>query len=368
MTNNNDEPKFFRTVFADLGQFFNDLFSGEFFKKIKTDLEDIRQYFLDKNRKKRLEQMGLFRRFFYSTAWLFKILVFRLSSFRRLLLILALILIFTMNTDTGGIGGKTILGIMMLIFIILLELKDKLFAREELEAGRAIQEALVPETCPSVPGWDVWLFTRPANDVGGDLVDFLKISDNRYGIGIGDVAGKGLPAALLMAKLQATLRALTPDISSLSQLAHKINTIFNRDSLPNRFASLLYLEINLKNPVIRFVNAGHFPPLLLRGQNIREMKKGAPALGIMSDTSFTEESIEISNNEFFIVYSDGVTEARNEEGDFFGEGGLRAVLAELEGMTGEEAGNKILENVDSFIGSARANDDLSLVVVRRTDP
>ena len=245
-------------------------------------------------------------------------------------------------------------------------MKDKLLARNELEAGRSIQQALAPEQNPSVPGWDLWLYTRPANDVGGDLVDFLKIDGNRFGLAIGDVAGKGLPAALLMAKLQATLRAVAPDFAGLDKLAAKLNKIFYRDSLPNRFASMVYLEIKSDSDLIRFVNAGHFPPIVTGHGQLFEMDKGAPALGIMKDGTFTEESFQIKTGDLFVVYSDGVTEARNEKGDFFGDSEFKELLSTNEGLTATEAGTKILETVDNFIGDARATDDLSMIIVRRT--
>jgi len=122
-----------------------------------------------------------------------------------------------------------------------LELKDKLHAKTELEEGRSVQNALMPEENPKVDGWDIWLYTRPANDVGGDLLDFTKISENNYGISLGDVAGKGLSAALLMAKLQSTIRAIVPDYISLSEFGNKLNHIFCRDSLPKLFSSLIYI-------------------------------------------------------------------------------------------------------------------------------
>jgi hypothetical protein len=368
MTDNKQkEPKFFKTIFEDLGQFISDLFSGEFWKNIKLDFQDIRDFFLDKKREKRLEQMGRLKRGLYLTGWLFKSLVFRLSSFRRVLLIISLILLLTVRQGDDSSGGKVILGILLLLFIILLELKDKLLARRELEAGRSVQKALAPDTSPSVPGWDVWLLTRPANDVGGDLVDYLKINNSRFGIAIGDVAGKGLPAALFMAKLQATLRALVPDFTSLSKLADKLNTIFIRDSLPNRFASLVYMELRPDSNDLHFVNAGHLPPILLQNRKLKELEKGAPALGIMPEVSFSERIIKLKKNDMFIVYSDGVTEARNEQGEFFGEASLKAILPKLEGYSAERAGNTILLTIDDFIGDARTNDDLSLVIVRRLE-
>jgi hypothetical protein len=359
------EPKFFKTIFKDLGQFISDLFSGAFYRQIKRDFLEIRDFFLDKHREKQLEKMGKFRRAWYLTWWLLKILFFKLSSFRRILLIIALYLIFTANNNGDVNGGKIVISALLFFFIILLELKDKLLAREELEAGRSIQKALTPVSNPSIPGWDIWLYTRPANDVGGDLVDYLKVNGNRFGIAIGDVAGKGLPAALLMAKLQATLRAVVPDFLSLDKLAQKLNSIFYRDSLPNRFASMVYLEITSDLNQIRFVNAGHFPPIVTGHGQISEMEKGAPALGIMPDSTFVEESYQLKSGDFFIVYSDGVTEARNESGDFFGEERLKKLLLQLEEKSATRAGTTILQNVDDFIGDARHTDDLSLIILRR---
>ncbi len=364
MEDKKEEPKLFKTIFNDLGQFFSDLFSGKFIKQFKIGIRDLREYFLDNNREKRLESMGRFKRSFYLVAWLLKSLILRLSSYRRVLILLALYFIFSANGSNDSSGGKIILGTMIFLFVILLELKDKLLAREELEAGRSIQEALVPDTSPSIPGWDVWLFTRPANDVGGDLVDYMKINGNRYGIAIGDVAGKGLPAALLMAKLQSTLRALAPDFESLSDLAAKINSIFYRDSLPNRFASMLYIELQSDTNKLRFVNAGHFPPLHLRLNHIDELEKGSPALGIMPDIVFSEKVVKIEKNELFLVYSDGLTEARNTKGEFFGEERLQALLEELHNTTAEKAGLKILDTLEQYMGEAPPNDDLSLVLLR----
>jgi sigma-B regulation protein RsbU (phosphoserine phosphatase) len=361
------EPKFFKTLFDDIGQFFSDLFSGTFFKQLKRDFLEIREFFLDEYREKRLEQMGRFRRAWHLSWWLLKILFFRLASFRRILLILALLLIFTADNNGDVNDGKIIIGVLLFIFIILLELKDKLLARNELEAGKSIQQSLTPKQNPSVPGWDLWLFTRPANDVGGDLVDYLKINGNRFGLAIGDVAGKGLPAALLMAKLQATLRAVVPDFSSLSKLAEKLNAIFYRDSLPNRFASLVYLEITSDSNEIRFVNAGHIPPIISGEGKFSEMSKGAPALGIMPDSTYTEERCQLNARELFIVYSDGVTEARNEAGEFFGEKRFNDLLKNIDVLSATGAGTKILKTIDNFIGEARATDDLSMIILRRLD-
>jgi len=365
MNDNDQEPRLFRTILKDLGQFFSDLFSGELFKELKAGLRDLREYFLDQNREKKLDKVGRIRRGIYLTWWLFKSLLLRLSSYRRILLIIALYLLFTGNTQSGNSNGRMILGALVFLFILLLELKDKLLAREELEAGRKIQQAIIPDSNPLVPGWNIWLYTRSANDVGGDLVDIISINKSRYGLTIGDVAGKGLPAALLMTKLQATIRALAPDFSSLSKLAAKINAIFFRDSLPSRFASLIFLEVTTQGDSIRFVNCGHFPPFLIEKNQITEMEKGAPALGIMANVDFSEDSISLEKDELFFIYSDGLTESRNEKGEFFGEERLRKLLPGLFGLSAKEAGQKVLEEISLFSSDARQNDDLSMIILRR---
>ena len=168
-------------------------------------------------------------------------------------------------------------------------------------------------------------------------------------------------------KLQATLRALVPDFLSLEQLAVKLNSIFYRDSLPNRFASLIYLEINSDSNEIRTVNAGHIPPIITGQGKLSEMDKGSPALGIMADSTYREERIRLNKRELFIAYSDGVTEARNDAGEFFGESRLKELLANTEGLNATNVGKKILEHVDNFIGDARATDDLSMIIIRRLD-
>ena len=367
MIQQDKEERFFRIVFRDFRTFLSELFSGEFLKKFTADFQDMRDYFLDEKREKQLEQMSRFRRFFYLIGWLFKNLFLRLSSFRRIMLMLAILLLLAGRTGGDQGGGKVIIGTLMLFFIILLELKDKLLAREELEAGRSVQEALAPEQSPAIPGWDVWLYTKPANDVGGDLVDYMRINGNRYGFAIGDVAGKGLPAALLMAKLQATLRAIIPDFLHLAELAEKLNRIFYRDSLPSRFASLVYMEVKADSNQLRFVNAGHLPPILLSKDSLTEMKKGATAIGIMQEVSYKEEKISITPGDMFVVYSDGVTESRNKQGDFFGDEAFKTLLRKLYGYSAKRAGEKIIETIDLFSGDGRPNDDLSIVIISRKE-
>ena len=213
-------------------------------RTLGKDFREAKEFFLDSERIQRLEAMKPLRRWFFTTIWLFWALVLKLNPLRRLLLLLATLLIIV-NWNWAVMGGKLNLiinfktvGGLILLYILMMELKDKLLAKDELIAGRSVQEALLPGRNPNIPGWEVWLYSRPANDVGGDLLDYIALENDRFGLALGDVSGKGLPAALFMAKLQATLRALVTESTSIPQLGEKMNRIFHRDSVRQSFATL----------------------------------------------------------------------------------------------------------------------------------
>lgn len=359
------EPRISKTIRSDFRK-------TKIKEEFKTELKDLKQYFLSEERRKRLLQMNIFKKIFILPWWLIKSLYFRLTPFRRLLFFIGIIGLITSGNIKSGSDGTTIsLNISALftsaifLFILALELKDKLLAKTELEEGRAIQQSLMPGTLPNVAGWDIWLFTRSANDVGGDLLDFIEISENKFGIAVGDVAGKGLSAALLMAKLQSSIRALVYDSPDLVLLGKKLNKIFHRDSLPKIFASLVYLEINSDSYSVRLINAGHYPPLIIRKNNIEKMTKDAPALGLMKDAVFNEQKITLDQNDFIIIYSDGLSEAQNESGQFYGEERLIELLKTLNTGTSKQLGEIVLKEVDSFIGKTPAHDDLTLAVLKK---
>ena len=361
----NNEPRIGRTFRDDIHQV-----------KIKDDLKgeykDLKEYFLTDERKEKLKTMGRFKKFFIIPWWLLKSLYFKLTPFRRILLVIGIILILLSGNNRIGsddvsidlVSTAMIAGLIFL-FILALELKDKLHAKTELEEGRAVQIALMPEAIPEVAGWDIWLYTKPANDVGGDLLDFLKLSEDKICISVGDVAGKGLSAALLMAKLQSTIRAIVPDYNSLMELGEKINRIFCRDSLPRLFASLIYLELNTQTGKIKILNAGHLAPILIHNNNMEKLKIKSPALGIIPDAIYNEKTIILQPQETLIIYSDGLTEARNEMGNFYGEKRLEQLLSEVSNLSSEKLGKKMLSEISNFIGKAKTHDDLTIAIIKR---
>jgi len=350
----------------------DDILHGDIWPSLRLDFRELKDFYIDDEKKARLEKMNWLKRTLYLLWWYIKILLLRLTPARRVLLLIGMLLIITSGNiawQAGTVRSNPetyLLGGAILVFVLMLELKDKLLARSELQAGRAVQYALMPPTRPDIPEWDVWLHSEPANDVGGDLVDYIRLNDTCHALAIGDVAGKGLRAALLMGKLQATIRALVPGYASLPDLMLRINRIFIRDSLRSIFASLVYLEINSQDKLVRMVNAGHMPLLFIKNQSnvIEKIGIQAPALGIVPDAEYSELSVGLTQGDLLIAYSDGVTEARNQDGMFFGEERLRRVLRQNAHLSTEQIGQKILKEIIWFRGDARIYDDISMIIIK----
>lgn len=356
-------PRLIRTLREDITR-------GGFLGSLRHEAREIEEFFLSEREKEQLRNKGWIWRWFVLAWWVLKNSLLKLTSFRRILLVIGLILIFTIDVSMSvgtqvSINYKG-LGAMCILLVLILELKDKLLARNELESGREVQGAMQPETCPSVPGWDLWLYTRSANEVGGDLVDFLRLDGGRCAVAIGDVAGKGLAAALFMVKIQSTVRALAPDFESIERLAAKLNAILLRDGMPGKFASLFFARFGPESGDLQFFNAGHMPPLILSADGVEELSKGNAALGLSAGTVFETRGLRLAAGGTMVVYSDGVTEAQNEDGEFYGLERFRSICNQGRTLAAQALGEKILAGIALFEGTTRRSDDLSLVILRRT--
>ncbi len=364
------ESRLFPLLKADVGQVASDVLRRGVGREVSGTFSGLETFYLSEGSRQRLAAMKPLPRFFTRVWWLTKSLLLKFTPARRILLAAALAMLALgvqrIELETGALSLRfQPVASLLLLLVLMLELRDKLVARDELEAGRTVQLALMPDRSPAVPGWDLWLHTEPANDVGGDLVDHLQIDDRRYGVALGDIAGKALPAALLMVKLQATLRALVPRCDSLSALGARVNEILVRDGLPNRFATLVYLLLTADSGDVRWLNAGHMAPLAIRNGIIDELPGRSIALGIVSGLTFLEHEARLDPGDTLVVYSDGVSEAMNSAGDFFGEERLRAALREVVDLPVDAVGAHVLRQLESFAGDAPRHDDVSLVVLRR---
>jgi hypothetical protein len=363
-------PPLFQTLSDDFQVVAEDIRRRGVKRAIGGTLASLESFYLTDEDRRQLAAMKGARRLLRRLGWFIKSLLMKLTPARRIMLAGAIV---TLVLGLQRIDIRTfhlslrfpLVGTFLVFAVLILELKDKLMARDELEAGRKVQLALMPSATPRVPGWDVWLYTQPANDVGGDLVDHLQIDERRHFVALGDVSGKALPAALLSVKLQATLRALAPNFDDLGELGAAVNFILQRDGLPSRFASLVYLLLTTDSGCVRALNAGHMPPLIVRNNKVTSMDRGSVVLGIMPNATFSEQVIELNTGDTMIVYSDGVSEAMNEADDFFGEDRLYAIAQRTSGQPVGAIGARILADVASFVGHAPVSDDVSLMVLRR---
>ena len=356
----------FKNVVNDASRYtqhvIDDFARGDIPDSIRRDFRDTYDFYLTDEERRHLAEMGSIKKSFWSTWYMVRGLFLKLNPARRLVVLLAFILAW--GGVTSG-GEDTFFGFVLLFFVLGLELKDKTQARVELQEGRAVQLAIMPASIPELDGWEIWIHSTPANDVGGDLVDHLKLDADRLALTLGDVAGKGLPAALLAAKLQATLRAIAPDVPDLAGRAAKLNRIIRRDGLPNRFISVLHADVSPDSDRVRYVNAGHHPPVLIHSEGMRELERGDPAIGLSVDSTFHNQEIALEGNDLLVIYSDGVTEARNEIGRFYSDERFLELITYCHGMSARALGERILESVSDFVQGARQSDDLSMIILRR---
>ncbi len=345
----------------------SDLAHGGFWSSVKRDGRELKEYSLTEAESARLAGMGSFRRSILSTWWVLRQMILHLTPARRLLVVFGILLLFVTTSvqHDDRVNSQPIVGGLVLLFVLLLELKDRLLAWDELQAGRTVQRELLPDTTPDLPGWSVWISTEPANDVGGDLVDFLPLTSGRTGLVIGDVSGKGLSAALLMAKLQTIVRTLSAEYDTPSDVVSHTNDAFRRERLPNVFASMIYVEVSDTPGRIRYANAGHPPPFLVHDGAVSTAEKGDAAIGLMAGSAYAERTIDLVTGDLFICYSDGLTEARNEKGEFFGTDRIAGILPLLTALSAPDIGNGLLNAVRSFAGDIHPHDDLSLVILKR---
>ena len=331
----------------------------EFERTLRRDWADVYRFYLDDETRSRLPDMNVIERGAIVVFELVKAMVSKLTVARRVLFIGAAV------TFVQGLPAAKWIGLSLFLWILLLELKDKLLAHDELALGRAVQSALLPTQAPEISGWDIWLFNRPAREVSGDLVDYMTLGADRWAISLGDVSGKGLGAALLSAQLQATLRALAPRAGSLEELGNQTNAIVYRDSPRNRFASLIYAELRENSGELRVLNAGHPPCVVVRDTGLDTMPLGKPALGLVPDLTYREDQTVLAPGDLVIAYSDGLTDAMNDASELFGEARLMALMPRLRDLTAARAGAELLGAVETFVDGESQHDDLSLAILKR---
>jgi serine phosphatase RsbU (regulator of sigma subunit) len=254
--------------------------------------------------------------------------------------------------------------------------RDDALAREmltrELANARAIQERLLPSDEPRIAGFQVTGASIPSREIGGDYFDFLIQDNNHLGVAIGDVSGKGMPAALLMANLQASLHGQVLHPSSVSGIVGRVNDLIVKSTDPHMFATFFYGVLDLQAGTLTSTNAGHNPPLVLRNSGELELLgKGGLLLGMLADQPYRQEVTSLEPGEVVVMYTDGITEAVGpsaDEDDFeamFGEEALIDVVRRSSHLPAVGIKEAILDAVAEHTSGVDQSDDITLVVIRR---
>jgi sigma-B regulation protein RsbU (phosphoserine phosphatase) len=260
-------------------------------------------------------------------------------------------------------------GFLMLNLLLVLELADRLSLKNDLEIEREIQLAMLPRATYQAPGVEAFGLTRPANTVGGDFYDILPLPDGRLLLALGDVAGKGSPAALLMALLVAMMRTLVDEGLEGAELVSRLNTQIVKHAPRSRFITLFLATLQPATGELVYVNAGQNPPLLRRANGCFEkLSIGGMALGMFDGARYDAGRTMLAYGDVLVLYSDGVTEAENPDGQPFDEAGLQNVVDAGRWASAKELGWEAFAAVDHHVRERRLLDDLTVLVARRLLP
>ena len=238
----------------------------------------------------------------------------------------------------------------------------------EIEIAREVQERLFPQSYPKVPGVDLAGYCRPAQAVGGDYYDFFVLGDGRLALALGDISGKGISAALLMASLRASLRSIASlQQTDLAGLIRHVNSLVYESSTTNRYATFFYAEYDPGTGLLAFVNAGHNPPYILRGTQAIPLKATGTVVGLLPDAEYAQATIPMHAGDVLLAFTDGISEAMNREDDEWGEDSMVATAQQMLAqpnctVTARQLLSCILEAADKFTSGAPQHDDMTLLV------
>jgi sigma-B regulation protein RsbU (phosphoserine phosphatase) len=232
----------------------------------------------------------------------------------------------------------------------------------EFEDARLIQRGLLPTTVPQIAGIELAVAWQPADGVGGDCFDTIAFG-NAVGVSVADIAGKGLPAALLMSNLQAAVRAFALDAAAPSAICASVNRLLCRNMASGRFATFCYARVDAGTRRVLYSNAGHNPPLVVRANGSSEtLNKGGMVLGVFPENAYEQAEVSVAPGDRLVFYTDGITEARNPEGDEYGEERLLAAATAVRTESADTIKTALLDDVNAFTGG-QFEDDATLIVV-----
>ena len=247
-----------------------------------------------------------------------------------------------------------------------LQALEKERLEREMQLAAEIQRQILPKGAPVVPGFQLAGWYRPARQVGGDYYDLFPLRDGRIGLVLGDVSGKGMPAALMVSTLHSALRLLLDQAAFGPALLEKLNRHISESSAANKFITMLLVELDPLSGVLHYMNAGHNPGILLRGDGaVEQLGAGGLPLGLLPEARFQSRALTLEPRDLFCIYSDGITEAESPSEEEFGMGRLIELLREGQDRPLPELIEAIPQAVGEFSQGRPQGDDQTLVLLRR---
>lgn len=245
--------------------------------------------------------------------------------------------------------------------------RGKIALEKELSAARSVQVGLLPRECPSIDGYEFSATLLPAKSVGGDFYDFVTLDDGKVALSLGHVSGKGMAAALLMANVQATVRAYSTLNTTPETCVRQSNELLFNSTAPEKFATLLYGVLDSKRNAFHYTNAGHENPLFFRKwKDPYRLEVGGVPLGMVENFPYEEGSVEFRRGDILIMFSDGIRDAVDSAGKKFGAERIEKIVRKSAGLPAKEISEKILYEVRAHISETPQFDDMTLLIVKRS--
>lgn len=248
-------------------------------------------------------------------------------------------------------------------------LHEKLLKNKQLEfdliIARKIQKALLPKVIPRLPGYEFATLNLPSRAVSGDLYDVSRLHNHRLGLAIGDVSGKGTPAAILMASIFASYKRVINESTPIAQRIAKLNNILCDAVLPGTYATFFFAELETRNRILNYCNAGHFPPVVIRKNGeVIQLDQGGTVLGFIPEVSYQQAKVPLAPEDILFLYTDGLVEARNRKGEFFTLEGATRLIQNHFARDAEGIKDKILQEIKRFVKKSHFEDDLTFVIMK----
>ena len=324
--------------------------------------------------------MSRTKNFFRLAGQFFWAVLEKLTPARRVLLLIALVLILfpggeaTWEGSAGNVHyslNTHFYGGLLMFLLLVLEVGDRVVMKRDLQIAKEIQTWLLPANPPAIPGLEIAFATRPANTVAGDYYDVFPrlkpgTTEPTYMFAMADVAGKSIPAALLMATIQSSLKTLAAGPASLADLVSRMNLYASSNSQNGRrFTTAFIGEYDPATHTLAYVNAGHNPPVLRRKSGaIEKLDQGGIPLGILESAPYSAGSVVLESGDWLVIFTDGVVEADNDRGDEYGEQRLLYVVHTGAGLMPSQLLESLVADVDRFVAGAPQHDDITCMLVK----